>query len=86
MKDAMKDYVVKIVRQGEILIRAASAEEAASMVAQFDSASWDNLELHIEVVCNEADRDGKNGKSLKYAIAKKNKKLRTCLEEYEIPF
>lgn len=37
----MKDYVVRIARLGDILIRAASAEEAASMAMQFDSDSWD---------------------------------------------
>ena len=86
----MKDYVVRIARLGDILIRAASAEEAASMAARFGSASWDNFELRVEVARNGANQNDecvntdakvKDGKKRK---AKKRKSF--CVMEDEIPF
>lgn len=78
---------MKLVRRGEVSIKADNAEEAAAMATRLGSAFLDNLELHVEVALDEANRVGKNGKSLKYAIAKRNKKMRKYLaDDYDIPF
>ncbi len=45
---ALRYYVVRIKRLGDILIKASSAEEAAKMAMQFDSDSWGNFKMHVE--------------------------------------
>ena len=96
----MKDYVVRIAKHGDVLIRADSAEEAASIAVQFDSASWNKFGLSIEVVGNAVSQNGKsektikevkikgdkNAKCLKKVLAKRNKMLRKYLDDDEIPF
>ena len=80
----MKDYLAKLIRRGEIIIQADNAEEAASIAARLDSASWNNSEFNIEVTSKEANRNGKS--CVKHAIAKRNKKMRKYLDDYDIPF
>ena len=97
----MRDYLVRIARHGDILIRADSAEEAARTAQRFGSTSWDNFRICVEVVGNEVNQDDKSenvkeirnkdikkGKSLKEVIASRNPKMRQYvnLDEYDIPF
>ncbi len=78
----MKDYVVKIVRQGEIHIRAKSAEEAASMAGRYGFGS-DNFELHVEIVRSSTDQNDKEADGGK----KRKKKHRTAvIFNDDIPF
>lgn len=78
----MKDYVVKIVRQGELHIRAKSAEEAACMAGRYGFGS-NNFELHVEIdrgVPKQIGDDAKCGK-------KHKKKHRTAvIFDDDIPF
>lgn len=78
----MKDYVVRIARLGDILIRAASAEEVASMAMQFDSDSWDTT-LRFTPRSPAMNRIGTQKQRRKKRKAKKWGPL--CLDD-EIPF
>lgn len=78
----MKDYVVKIVRQGELHIRAKSAEEAACMAGRYGFGS-NNFELHVEINRGASDQDGNEAKGGK----KRKKKHRTAVVfDDDIPF
>lgn len=90
----MREYVVRVARYGEILIRAKSAEEAALMVNRFDfdSAVWDDgFELSVEVAQNPKGQDGRcvqgvNEKIIKGGKKRKAKKRNVFSMDYEIPF
>ncbi len=78
----MKDYVVKIVRQGEIHIRAKSAEEAACMAGRYGFGS-NNFELHVEINRSTAEQNDKEADGGK----KRKKKHRTAvIFNDDIPF
>ena len=81
---ALRYYVVRIKRLGDILIKASSAEEAAKMAMQFDSDSWGNFKIHVEVVGNEANQDGKDIKIK--GMKRKEKRRKAIILDGEIPF
>lgn len=78
----MKDYLVKIIRRGEIHIRAKSAEEAACMAGRYGFGS-DNFELQVEIVRSSTDQNDKEADRGK----KRKKKHRTAvIFNDDIPF
>ncbi len=91
----MKDFLVRMVRKEEILIRADSAKDAAAMVTQFPMNCWeDKFELYIEAADNKTDRCGEGVKSPSQSGKKSKKKGRwkwKCLcedhcKDDDIPF
>ncbi len=78
----MKDYVVKIVRQGELHIRAKSAEEAAAMAGRYGFGS-DNFELHVEINRSSPKQTGNEAQGGKKH--KKNHRTAVIFDD-DIPF
>lgn len=76
--------MVRIARLGDILIRADSAEEAAQMAMRFDSGSWRNFRIHVEVVSSEANQDSKDIKIK--GKKRKEKRRKAIILDDEIPF
>ena len=80
----MRNYVVRLARLGDILIKADSAEKAAEKAMQFDSDSWGNFKIHVEVVGNEANQDSKDIKIK--GMKRKEKRRKAIILDGEIPF
>lgn len=79
----MKDYVVKIVRQGELHIRAKSAEEAACMAGRYGFGS-NNFELHVEInrsTAEQNDKEAGGGKKRKKSIKLLSSLMMTSLSK-----
>lgn len=73
----MKDFRVMMVRREEILIRAESALDAASMATCFREDSWDDkFELYVEEADSKADQGGETLKlpTIPTKAGKKQKK------------
>ncbi len=90
-----KDYKVQIVRRGEIIVRADSIEEAATMAARFGyhSFEWDDkYDIHAEVVQSSGekhvDKPSAHSKGFRQKQKKKKRSQRYCPDEFpeEIPF
>lgn len=90
-----KDYKVQIVRRGEIIVRADSIEEAATMAARFGyhSFEWDdNYDIHAEAVQmphqETADKPSSHSKGFRQKQKKQKRSQRYCPDEFpeEIPF
>lgn len=59
----MKDFLVKMARYEEILIRADNAKDAAAMAASFNEDCWNGaFEIHVEEADSKADRGGEGVK------------------------
>jgi len=92
----MKDFMVRMARYEEILIRADSAMDAAQIACQFPMDSWeDKFELCVEAANDKADRGeevlkypGTEAKGKK--SKKKNRRWKCLCEDYcsddDIPF
>lgn len=75
----MKDFLVKMARYEEILIRADSAMDAAQIACQFPMDSWeDKFELCVEAANDKADRGGETLKlpTIPTKASEKHKKNR----------
>lgn len=89
----MKDFLVTIVRRGEILIRADNVEEAAAMAGRFgfdfdDSRLNNRFEIYVEATFNDVNQDSnyvKHVKKGKKHKAKKRKYAFINMSE-DIPF
>lgn len=89
----LKDFLVTIVRRGEILIRADNVEEAAAMAGRFgfdfdDSRLNNRFEIYVEATFNDVNQDSnyvKHVKKGKKHKAKKRKYAFINMSE-DIPF